>query len=70
MPQPSKIPTILEILDVNSSLILSANSRYLRIARIKYLQTSGMMLDEKVIVVGDGEGVVVIEDGKSRLVRA
>jgi hypothetical protein len=70
MPQPSKIPTILEILDVNSSLILSANSRYLRIARIKYLQTSGMTLDEKVIVVGDGEGVVVIEDGKSRLVRA
>jgi hypothetical protein len=52
----------LGILDINPPLIPSIDPRYLRIARIKYLQTSGMTLDGEVIVVGDGEGELVVED--------
>jgi hypothetical protein len=65
-----KIPTVLGILYINSPFVPSIDPRYLRVARIEYLQTSLTMLDGEVDMVGDGEREIVVEDRKIRLVCA
>jgi hypothetical protein len=60
----------LGILHINPPFIPSVDPRYPRVVRIEYLQTSGVTLDGEVVMVGDGEGKVVVEDWKSWLICA
>jgi hypothetical protein len=70
MFQSPKVPAVLRILNVHPPFIPCINPRYSRITRIEYLKTSLTTLDEEVIVVGNGEVEVVVEDEKSRLICA
>jgi hypothetical protein len=70
MLQPPKVPVVLGILHINPPIVSSVDLIYSRITRIEYLQTSLVTLDREVIMVGDGEGEIMDEYRKSRLIHA